>query len=108
QGTRPNHKSSRLRGAGGEKSSRERVFRTLCRGCLPERVLNAFLTERRSSAAGRGEKQNAVKKRYAGPVCCSGLILMMVSLGMGRGLSQGYTGSKPRSFCPSVGFSGRV
>ena len=41
-------------------------------------------------------------------VCCECLILIMVSLGMGRGLSQGYTGSKLWSFGPSVGFSGRV
>jgi len=34
------------------------------------------------------------------------LILIMVSLGMGWGLSQGYTGPKPRSFGPSVGYSG--
>ena len=30
-------------------------------------------------------------------VSSSLLILIMVSIGMGRGLSQGYTGSKPRS-----------
>jgi hypothetical protein len=38
------------------------------------------------------------------PVSSSVLILIMVSLGMGRGLSQGYAGSKPRSLGPNVGF----
>jgi hypothetical protein len=31
------------------------------------------------------------KNRHAGPVNCIRLILIMVSIGMGRGLSQGYT-----------------
>jgi hypothetical protein len=36
---------------------------------------------------GRLERLHVTESRDAGPVCCNGLILIMVSLGMGRGLS---------------------
>src|ERR1700687_653739 len=42
------------------------------------------------------------KTFMAAPVSFSRLILIMVSLGMGRGLSQGYTGSRSRPW-PKVG-----
>ncbi len=57
---------------------------------------------------GRREGHYNSESRTADPVYFSRLILIMVSIGMGRGLSQGVTGSKPRSLCPSVGFSGRA
>ena len=41
---------------------------------------------------GRLQRRHLSKSRDAGPVNFIGLILIMVSFGMGRGLSQGYTG----------------
>jgi transposase len=51
---------------------------------------------------GRLGRQQTLESRHAGPVCCNAWILIMVSLGMGRGLSQGYRGSRPRPW-PKVG-----
>src|SRR5262249_44943128 len=60
-------------------------------------IMLSCVRHRTTPLSSRRPRQGLQQEEACGPpVCCSTLILIMVSLGMGRGLSQGYTGSRPR------------